>query len=65
MFIQPKKKLTPQNVFDYLRKIYGQKEAIDLMDSVEGHPQEYQKLVTIVESGELEKDLLGNNSKPS
>lgn len=49
-------KMTAQQVYDYLRKIYGGLTAYDIMESLEGNPGAYENLKVMIASGELEPE---------
>jgi len=50
-----KKKISVSNVYYALRQEFGSKVAEEIMDSVEGHEDEYQEIVKLVELNRLKE----------
>jgi len=56
-FQEQKKRMSVQHVYWHLRKVYGGKEAEEILDGLEGYPEEYNRLVDMIEAGQVEKEL--------
>jgi hypothetical protein len=56
MFNTEKKRPTVNQVYNYLRILFG-KSAVDIMDSLEGHKDEYNILVELVANEQDEQIL--------
>jgi hypothetical protein len=48
--------MNAQQVYDYLRKTLGREIAYDLMESLEGDDEGYERLKSMIVSGEFENN---------